>query len=265
MISLQDQIYKSHFRDDPTLENSTPNGKTKNCVDTFSKEDAKSFVKSTIQRATRSLSPENKRMRSVRAAWKKHQSARPGSSARARKVPSNHWFAAAREELTNITTLNLITSSGSMLEKILWAMVAIGGTIFIYNVVDLQLDNWRDNPALVTKVTRKLADMPLPAVTFCPKAMQKYGLVERLGNYIDPEKKVPKEVVAIRNEFLKVHFQKMKDHINGKNFCKWLFGLFLAEEKDNLILSQIPNNERDTMEAQCIVSSWIEISSNNFK
>ena len=187
-------------------------------------------------------------MRSAKSAWKKRQ------SAKASKVPSNHWFVAAREELTNITTLNLITSSGSMLEKILWAMVAIGGTIFIYNVVDLQLDNWRDNPALVTKVTRKLADMPLPAVTFCPKAMQKYGLVERLGNYIDPEKKVPKEVVAIRNEFLKVEFQKIKKRMKGKPFCKWLFGLKSDEKLDNPILNQISSEERDTMKDKCIVS-----------
>ena len=236
------------------MEDSTPEGETKDCVDTFSKEDAKSFVKSTIQRATRSWSSKSLRLRSAKTAWKKRQSARPGSRAKAKKVPSNHWFAAAREELTNITTLNLITSSGSMLEKILWAMVAIGGTIFIYNVVDLQLDNWRDNPALVTKVTRKLADMPLPAVTFCPKAMQKYGLVERLGNYIDPEKKVPKEVVAIRNEFLKVEFQKIKKRMKGKPFCKWLFGLKSDEKLDNPILNQISSEERDTMKDKCIVS-----------
>ena len=54
------------------------------------------------------------------------------------KATSNHWFSSAREELTNITTLKLVTSSGSsILEKILWALIAIGGTIFIYNVVDI--------------------------------------------------------------------------------------------------------------------------------
>ena len=243
------------------MEDSTPEGETKDCVDTFSKEDAKSFVKSTIQRATRSWSSKSLRLRSAKTAWKKRQSARPGSRAKAKKVPSNHWFAAAREELTNITTLNLITSSGSILEKILWAMIAVSGTIFIYNVVDIQLANWRDNPALVTKVTKKLADMPLPAVTFCPKAMHKYGLVEHLGNYINPKKKVPKEVVAIQNEFLKVEFQKIKDQLKGKNFCEWLFSLGYAEKRDNPILNQIPSNERDNMKAKCIVSSKTEMSS----
>ena len=124
-----------------------------------------------------------------------------------------------------------------------------------------QLDNWRDNPTLVTKVTKKLADMPLPAVTFCHKGLHKYGLVEHLGNYIDPEKKVPKEVVAIRNEFMKVEFQKVKNHMKGKNFCEWLFGLKWNERDDNPILNQIPSNERDTMKNQCIVSSNIQMSS----
>ena len=189
------------------------------------------------------------------------RSERPRTSRMAIKATSNHWFSLLREELTNIATLKLITSSGSILEKILWALIPIGGTIFIYNVVDLQLDNWRDNPALVTKVTRKLADMPLPAVTFCPKAMHKYGLVEHLGNYINPKKKVPKEVVAIQNEFLKVEFQKIKDQLKGKNFCEWLFSLGYAEKRDNPILNQIPSNERDNMKAKCIVSSKTEMSS----
>ena len=169
------------------------------------------------------------------------------------REPSNHWFSAAREELANITTLNLITRSSSILEKFLWALVPIIGTIFIYNVVMLQLDNWQDNPGLVTKVTKNLADMPLPAVTFCHKGLQKYGSVEHLGNYIDPEKKVPNEVVAIRNEFLKVEFQKINKHMNGDNFCEWLFSLQIAEKHDNLILRKIPSTERDTMKTKCIV------------
>ena len=247
-----------YFRDDPALNDSTPDRETMDRVDDYSKENAKSFMKSTIQRATRSLSRKNVQLRSVRTAWMKRQSARPGSSAKAKKVPSNHWFAAAREELTNITTLNLITNSGSILEKILWAMIAIGGTIFIYNVADMQLDNWSNNPALVTKVTKKLADMPFPAVTFCHKGIQKYGLVEHLGNYIDPKKKVPKEVLAIRNEFLKVQFQKIKDRMNGKTFCEWLFSLEHEEREDSPILSQIPSSEKSIMKAKCIVSSIIQ-------
>ena len=214
-------------------------------------------------------------MKTAKTARRNRQSTRPGKSIKAAKVPSKHLFSAAREELTNITTLNFNSSSSNIFEKILWAFkIAIGGTIFIYNVVDIQLDNWKDNPVLVTKVTKKLADLPLPAVTFCHKGLQKYGLVEHLGNYIDPEKKVPKEVVAIRNEFLKVQFKQVKDRMKGRNFCKWLFNLQNCEKGDNPILNPNPRNKRCTvvhlwngnhhnpkLKQQCIVSSKTEISS----
>ena len=56
-----------------------------------------------------------------------------------------------KEELRNITTLNLIASTSSILEKIFWALIAICGTLFIYDVVYIQLENWKQNPTLVTR------------------------------------------------------------------------------------------------------------------
>ena len=112
------------FVNDPKLNDSAPNIEIKDWIDNYSKGNAKSFVESTIHRATGSGSSQSLQLRSAKTARKKLQS-------------SNDWFSAAREELANITTLNLITSSGSILEKILWALIAIGGTIFIYNVVDI--------------------------------------------------------------------------------------------------------------------------------
>ena len=169
-------------------------------------------------------------------------------------IPSNHGLFAIREELTTIRTLDLISKARSILEKIFWAVIAISGTIFIYDVVFLQLENWRDNPTLMTTVTKRLADLPLPAATFCHKGFQKYGVVEHLGNYIHPEKKLPREVLAIRNEFLKVQYQKINKFQSGKDFCEWLFTLRGAEKLHNPILSQIPVDERDAWKTKCIVS-----------
>ena len=139
--------------------------------------------------------------------------------------PIKHGIRALKEELKNITTLNFIANTKNVLEKIVWAMIAICGTLFIYDVVYIQLQNWRDNPTLVTKENRRLSDMPLPSVTFCHKGLQKYGPVEQLSNLIDPEKNVPNEIVAIRNEFLKVEYQKMKGNLDGINFCDWHFNM----------------------------------------
>ena len=40
-------------------------------------------------------------------------------------------FQKIKEELRNITTVNLISNTSSILEKIFWALIAILGTLFI--------------------------------------------------------------------------------------------------------------------------------------
>ena len=166
---------------------------------------------------------------------------------------------AAKDEVANIRTLDLILKPSSFLEKIFWAILAIYGTYFIvYDVFYVQLVYWQENPALLTKENIKLSEMPLPSVTFCHKGLQKYGAVERLANYIDPEKKVPKEIVGIRNEFLKVEFQKGKERMKDGDFCDWLFGLKdkLGKQEyfDNPILGQIPEGQEQTAKKECKVS-----------
>ena len=162
-----------------------------------------------------------------------------------------------KEELKNITTVNLISNASSVLEKILWALIAIFGTWFIYDVVVIQLNNWNENPSLVTKQLVKLSDMPVPSLTFCHKGLQKYGPLERLANMIDPEKTIPKEVFEIRNEYLKQEFQKIKYNLEKKDFCSWLLGLNEDVRKDYLILMEIPSE--DLFKLKCEVSILTDI------
>lgn len=164
-------------------------------------------------------------------------------------APSNARFMNVKEELKNITTINLISNATSILEKILWVLIAIFGSLFIYDVVVIQLENWRQNPSLVTKEMRKLSDLPVPSVTFCHKGLQKYGLVENLANLIDPEKNLPREVLAIRNEFLKAQFQKIKSDIDILDFCRMLSYLEGDEREDNPIL----RGQEDMYESECQV------------
>ena len=149
-----------------------------------------------------------------------------------------------KDELRNITTLNLIASTSSILEKIFWALIAIFGTLFIYDVVYIQLDYWQENPSLVTKEILPLSNLPLPSITFCHKGFQKYGPVETLANFIDPNRKVPKEILSIRNEFLKVQFHEIKKHTNGTNYCEWLFNLKYGKKKLNPALSSLGDESR---------------------
>ena len=41
-----------------------------------------------------------------------------------------------------------------------------------------------------------------PAVTICPTVSTKYGIAERLGNYIDPNK-LPEKVLLLKKELFK--------------------------------------------------------------
>ena len=170
-----------------------------------------------------------------------------------RKMAPN--IGDVKEELRNITTLNFIASTSSILEKIFWALIAILGTLFIYDVVYIQLENWKDNPTLVTREMKKLSDMPLPSMTFCHKGLQKYGPVEHFGNFIDPEKEIPEEVFAIRNEFLKVQFEKIKVDLSNTKFCEWLFE---GDDEDLMpMIAAIPNDQIELLKSDCKVRQII--------
>ena len=162
-----------------------------------------------------------------------------------------------KEELRNITTLNLIANTSSILEKIFWALIAIFGTLFIYDVVYIQLDYWQENPSLVTKEILPLSHLPLPSITFCHKGFQKYGPVETLANFIDPDKKVPKEVLSIRNEFLKVQFLEIKQRLNGTNYCEWLFNLKYGEKHENPALSSLGDESRGGVDRKNILEKCL--------
>lgn len=162
-----------------------------------------------------------------------------------------------KEELRNITTLNLIANTSSILEKIFWALIAIFGTLFIYDVVYIQLDYWQENPSLVTKEILPLSHLPLPSITFCHKGFQKYGPVETLANFIDPDKKVPKEVLSIRNEFLKVQFLEIKQRPNRTNYCEWLFNLKYGQKNKHPALSSLGDESRGGVDRKNILEKCL--------
>ena len=171
-----------------------------------------------------------------------------------------------KEELRNITTVNLMSNATSILEKILWIIIAFLGSFFIYEVFKTQLKNWNENPTLQTKTIRKLSEMPLPSMTFCHKGVQKYGVAEKLANMIDPEKEIPKEVLTIRNEFLKVQFQKIKSKLDGTDYCGWLFSLIGVEKGDHPILRKKSPDILQLMKDDCKVSKklplyrWVKLT-----
>ena len=81
-----------------------------------------------------------------------------------------------KTELFNIRTIDLSSSAKNIAEKILWASIAILGTIWIGSIGMSQMNFWNDNPVLVTKGARSLSDLKLmlyllmdyfPSSSFC--------------------------------------------------------------------------------------------------
>ena len=131
------------------------------------------------------------------------------------------YVPALKEELKNITTLNFISNATTFLEKLLWVSIFIGGSWFIYDVVYNQLDFWNENPVLTTTMTKHLKEINPPAVTFCSKGMQKYGAFERITNYINASKELPKVILEYGLELGKEKYLKraQMDDFDGYNEC----------------------------------------------
>ena len=146
-------------------------------------------------------------------------------------VANSGKLSKLKEEANNITSFNLIGNATTFLEKIVWASIFIWGSWFIYDVVTTQLTFWHENPILTTTTTKALKEIKPPAVTFCHKALEKYGPFERLTNYFDPKKRVPKEISKIlltvaKNDFSKLSkmYQWTENQMKGKS-RKVLFSL----------------------------------------
>lgn len=116
-----------------------------------------------------------------------------------------------KEQLKAILSFKLMISSSSVLEKLFWFVISFGGTVYIIYILTSQFSYWEENATLITKGSKPLSDVKLPAVTFCHKGMQKYAIAEKLINFIDPQKEIPKEIFEIRNEAIKAQVMKFSN------------------------------------------------------
>ena len=73
-------------------------------------------------------------------------------------------------------------------------------TIFALYLLFLQVISWNQSPSVLIQGNVETTDLKYPAVTLCPKVTTRWGIVERLGNYIDPLN-LPEEFLSIRHDF----------------------------------------------------------------
>ena len=128
-------------------------------------------------------------------------------------------------ELRTITTIDLAHKATSLLEKLLWALIGIIGTVWFFYFIGIQFKLWAQHPYLVIKGDFQLADINYPAITFCSKGSTKYAIAERLGNYIDSSKVRVKDFPVKLLLFYAASFSGSQDHIyyndcEGDSGCK---------------------------------------------
>ena len=126
-----------------------------------------------------------------------------------------------KEEILGFRTLGLMRSASLIIEKLFWLLIAISGTIWFFFFVGFQVNLWNTNSTTATKGQLKLSDIDYPAVTFCSKVANKYGIVERFGNHLDPHAKQKNEELAwLQKQAMNCSFSKHVENVKKWNGVK---------------------------------------------
>ena len=107
-----------------------------------------------------------------------------------------------KDELKNIRTIELAYQKNLFIEKILWAVLGIIGVAWAFYFVPSNLEVWKNNPSIVSKGNVDLSEIDYPAITIAPSGITKFAIVERLGNYLKPEK-TPDELKQMKSLLFK--------------------------------------------------------------
>ena len=113
------------------------------------------------------------------------------------------------EQIKSFVTFDFIIHATSILEKLFWMCICIGGSLWIGDIILSQYNYWNENPTFVTERIKELSELIAPTVTFCSNAMSQYTLVERLGNYIDPNKINSEEFNLIKREAIDAYLNSI--------------------------------------------------------
>ena len=107
--------------------------------------------------------------------------------------------------LRNITIIDLACKSANIFEKTLWILIGTIGAIYAIYFISFQFLTLEKQSSVLVQEDGNLVKLKFPAITICPKVSTKYGIAERLGNYIDPEK-LPEKLLSLKFGFFKCVF-----------------------------------------------------------
>ena len=77
--------------------------------------------------------------------------------------------------------------------------------------------SWDQNASVLIQGDPEKMDLKYPAVTICPKVSTKYGIAERLANYIDPDL-LPEKFLQLKNGFFTCGLGTLSPSVLSKKY-----------------------------------------------
>ena len=120
------------------------------------------------------------------------------------RKPKFHKLQRVQNEVkTTVKFLDLASKANSIFEKLFWISIGAIGACWALYFLGFQFVLWEENQFIVTKKKIDLSEIDYPAITICSPASTKYGIVERLRNYMEPRFESSQEFLPFLNLYLK--------------------------------------------------------------
>ena len=144
-------------------------------------------------------------------------------------------FEKLKEEFLRVRSFELIKTTSYIIEKVFWFLIFLFGTIWFFYFMSTQFATWNQNNMVSSNAKLKLSDIKAPAITFSSRSANKYGIAERMGNFLNSEAHLHHEFLSwVRKVAMNCSFEmgvrKTKDYLginpeetNGmyNAYCSW--------------------------------------------
>ena len=89
--------------------------------------------------------------------------------------------------------------ASNIVEIFLWISLGILGITWILYIMNVMIKD--ENPLIAIRGDIDLSEIEYPAITICSEKTTKYAFAERLGNYVDPDLKLPYSLKKLQKKF----------------------------------------------------------------
>ena len=144
-------------------------------------------------------------------------------------------FEKLKEEFFRVRSFELIKTTSHIVEKVFWFLIFLSGSVWFFYFMSTQFAPWNQNNMVSSNAKLKLSDIKAPAITFSSRSANKYGIAERMGNFLNSEAHLHHEFLSwVRKVAMNCSFEmgvrKTKDYLginpeetNGmyNAYCSW--------------------------------------------